>query len=179
MLYYPEVPTNSRMFVAAPNSLDLPFENVYFKSLDNTKLHAYLVLQPQPQLCPTILFFHGNAGNIGHRLPNVKGMFQHLQANIFLLQYRGYGLSEGTPSEAGIYKDAQAALNYLHTRQDIDRARIIVFGRSLGDFILNILLNWNSRGFLESSLSLSGWKWFTLGFFRMLFIVIFHVSMMF
>lgn len=132
MLYYPEVPTNSRMFVAAPNSLDLPFENVYFKSLDNTKLHAYLVLQPQPQLCPTILFFHGNAGNIGHRLPNVKGMFQHLQANIFLLQYRGYGLSEGTPSEAGIYKDAQAALNYLHTRQDIDRARIIVFGRSLG-----------------------------------------------
>lgn len=132
MLYYPEVPPNSRMFVASPNSVNLSFESIYLKSLDNTKLHSYLLLQPQPQLCPTILFFHGNAGNIGHRLPNVRGLFKHLQANIFLLEYRGYGLSEGIPSESGIYKDAQAALNYLHTRQDIDRRRIVIFGRSLG-----------------------------------------------
>jgi len=120
------------MFVASPNSVNLSFESIYLKSLDNTKLHSYLLLQPQPQLCPTILFFHGNAGNIGHRLPNVRGLFKHLQANIFLLEYRGYGLSEGIPSESGIYKDAQAALNYLHTRQDIDRRRIVIFGRSLG-----------------------------------------------
>nr|CAG4642664.1 EOG090X09ZU [Evadne anonyx] len=132
MLYYPDVPPNSRMFVASPNSVNLPFESVYLKSLDNTKLHSYLLLQPQPLLCPTILFFHGNAGNIGHRLPNVSGMYKHLQANVFLLEYRGYGLSEGVPSESGIYKDAQAALNYLQTRQDIDRKRIMLFGRSLG-----------------------------------------------
>ena len=140
MLYYPEVPPNSRLFVAAPSSLNLPFENVYFKSIDNTKLHGYLILQPQPQLCPTILFFHGNAGNIGHRLLNAKGMFEHLQANVFLVEFRGYGFSEGTPSESGIYKDAQGAFNYLHGRQDIDRRRIVIFGRSLGTHLLQCRL---------------------------------------
>ena len=139
MLYYPEVPTNSRMFVASPNSVNLPFESIYLRSLDNTKLHSYLLLQPQPQLCPTVLFFHGNAGNIGHRLPNAKGLYKHLQANVFLVEYRGYGLSEGVPSESGIYKDAQGALNYLHTRQDIDRRRIIIFGRSLGIFQIALI----------------------------------------
>nr|SVE70561.1 EOG090X09ZU [Daphnia similis] len=132
LLYYPEIPLNSRIFVPAPNTLDLPFENVFIKSLDSTKLHAYFIPQPQMQQCATILFFHGNAGNIGHRLPNVKGLFKHLQANLLLVEYRGYGLSEGTPSESGLYRDAQAALNYLLSRQDIDQRKIIIFGRSLG-----------------------------------------------
>ena len=73
------------------------------------------------------------AGNIGHRLSNAKGVYQQMNANILLLEYRGYGLSEGTASEAGLYKDAQAGLNYLHNRQDIDTQRIMVFGRSLGN----------------------------------------------
>nr|CAG4641881.1 EOG090X09ZU [Eurycercus lamellatus] len=141
LLYYPEVPPNSRIFVPAPNSFGLPFESVYIKSLDSTKLHAYFILQPQPQLCKTILFFHGNAGNIGHRLPNAKGLFKHLQANVLLVEYRGYGLSEGVPSESGLYKDAQAALNYLHSRQDIDPRQIIVFGRSLGGAVAIDLAN--------------------------------------
>nr|CAG4648086.1 EOG090X09ZU [Moina brachiata]SVE93142.1 EOG090X09ZU [Moina brachiata] len=132
MLYHPDNPPNSRIFVPAPRILSLPFESVHFKSLDSTKLHGYLILQPQPLECPTVLFFHGNAGNIGHRLPNAKGLFKHLHANVFLVEYRGYGLSDGCPSESGLYKDAQAALNYLLLRQDIDHSRIIVFGRSLG-----------------------------------------------
>lgn len=132
LLYYPEIPPNSRIFVPAPNTVDLPFENVFIKSIDSTKLHAYFIPQPQAHQCPTILFFHGNAGNIGHRLPNARGLFKHLQANILMVEYRGYGLSEGTPSESGLYKDAQAALNYLLNREDIDHRRIIVFGRSLG-----------------------------------------------
>lgn len=133
MLYYPETPSNSHIFVPAPNTVGLPFENITIKSLDSTKLHAFLILQPQPQQCCTILFFHGNAGNIGHRLSNAKGMYRHLKANILLLEYRGYGLSEGVPSESGFYKDAQAAFNYLCSRQDINKDRIIVFGRSLGE----------------------------------------------
>ena len=132
LLYYPEIPQNSRIFVPAPNTIDLPFENLHIKSLDSTKLHAYFIPQPQTAQCPTILFFHGNAGNIGHRLPNIKGLFKHLQANLLIVEYRGYGLSEGNPSESGLYKDAQAALNYLLNRQDIDHRRILVFGRSLG-----------------------------------------------
>nr|CAG4649523.1 EOG090X09ZU [Scapholeberis mucronata]SVE93756.1 EOG090X09ZU [Scapholeberis mucronata] len=132
MLYYPEIPQNSRIFVQAPNTINLPFENLYIKSLDSTKLHAYFLPQPQPLQCPTILFFHGNAGNIGHRLPNIKGLYKNLKANLLIVEYRGYGLSEGNPSESGLYKDAQAALNYLFTRQDVDHTRIFVFGRSLG-----------------------------------------------
>nr|CAG4636358.1 EOG090X09ZU [Eubosmina coregoni]SVE69938.1 EOG090X09ZU [Eubosmina coregoni] len=132
LLYYPEVPQNSRIFVPSPNTFGLPFENLYLKSLDSTKLHAYFIPQPQPHQCPTILFFHGNAGNIGHRLPNAKGLFKHLQVNILLLEYRGFGLSEGKVSEAGLYKDAQAGLNYLFSRQDINHSKIFLFGRSLG-----------------------------------------------
>ena len=142
MLYYPEIPANSRIFVPAPNTLDLPFENVYFKSMDSTKLHGFFIPQPQAHQCATILFFHGNAGNIGHRLPNVKGLFKHLQANIFLVEYRGYGMSEGSSSESGLYTDAQAAFNYLCSRQDIDKTRIVVFGRSLGlTFLRNKILS--------------------------------------
>lgn len=141
LLYYPEIPLNSRIFVPAPNTLDLPFENVFIKSLDSTKLHAYFIPQPQMQQCATILFFHGNAGNIGHRLPNVKGLFKHLQANLLLVEYRGYGLSEGTPSESGLYRDAQAALNYLLSRQDIDQRKIIIFGRSLGNEFFGAIIN--------------------------------------
>ena len=140
LLYYPEVPQNSRIFVPSPNTIGLPFESVYLKSLDSTKLHAYFMPQPEPHKCPTILFFHGNAGNIGHRLPNAKGLFKHLQVNILLLEYRGFGLSEGKVSEGGLYKDAQAGLNYLHTRQDIDHRKIFVFGRSLGKLFFNLYL---------------------------------------
>nr|CAG4650332.1 EOG090X09ZU [Sida crystallina] len=132
ILYYPDTPANSRIYVAAPNTVGLPFESVTLKSLDSTKLHAFFILQPQPASCPTILFFHGNAGNIGHRMANAKGLFKLINANILLLEYRGYGLSEGVPSESGFYKDAQAALNYLSNRTDIDTRRIWVFGRSLG-----------------------------------------------
>nr|CAG4643370.1 EOG090X09ZU [Ilyocryptus agilis] len=112
--------------------------NIYFLVIrivdvpPNSRIFAYLVLQPQPHNCKTIIFFHGNAGNIGHRLPNAKGLYKHLQANIFLVEYRGYGLSEGAPSESGLYKDSQAALNYLQGRQEIDQSQIILFGRSLG-----------------------------------------------
>ena len=85
---------------------------------------------------PTVLYFHGNAGNIGHRLMNVKGFVQMLGCNVCLLEYRGYGHSDGTPSEDGLYMDAQAALDYLVGRPDVDQRKIIVFGRSLGKCII-------------------------------------------
>lgn len=67
------------------------------------------------------------------RLPNVVGLYKLLGANILLLEYRGFGLSEGKPSEGGFYADARAALNYLHSRNDINSKEIILFGRSLGE----------------------------------------------
>ena len=66
------------------------------------------------------------------RLLNVKGLYTSIGCNIALIEYRGYGRSEGSPSEEGIYMDAQAALDFLLTREDLATDKIILFGRSLG-----------------------------------------------
>lgn len=66
------------------------------------------------------------------RLSNVSGFYHKLNINILMVEYRGYGLSEGSPSERGLYVDAQSALDYIMQRTDIDVSKIMVFGRSLG-----------------------------------------------
>src|SRR5205814_3182262 len=76
--------------------------------------------------------FHGNAGNIGHRAHGAKMLHDNVKANVFMIDYRGYGRSGGIASEAGTYEDAAAALRYLKTRKDIDPKRIVFFGQSLG-----------------------------------------------
>lgn len=133
-LFHPEQPANSRLYVASPALLGLPFDNLFLKTKDGVKLNALFLKQHGEVLskAPTVLFLHGNAGNIGHRLVNAKGLYQDSGCNVFMLEYRGYGHSEGTPSEEGFYLDAQSALDYLWTRTDIDRTKIVVFGRSLG-----------------------------------------------
>ena len=101
---------------------------------DGTQLHLFLVKQSgeKSSKVPTVLYLHGNAGNIGHRLVNVQGLYTSIGCNVALLEYRGYGRSEGTPSEEGLCMDAQAALDFLLTRTDINTEKILVFGRSLG-----------------------------------------------
>ena len=76
--------------------------------------------------------FHGNAGNIGHRLPLASMLVKHAGCNVFMLEYRGYGLSTGEPGEAGLAIDAQTALDYLCARAETSQHRIIVYGQSLG-----------------------------------------------
>lgn len=80
----------------------------------------------------TILMFHGNAGNIGHRVPIAKFLEENSACNIFMLEYRGYGLSSGTPNEQGLMIDAQTALEYIRRKNETRHNRIIVFGQSLG-----------------------------------------------
>ena len=103
LLYFPEQPETSRVFVQNPSVLGLPYENLYLKSQDGTRINVILIKQPSlMQACaPTILFCHGNAGNIGHRLVNAKALHSQLCCNVLLLEYRGYGKSEGSPSEHG------------------------------------------------------------------------------
>jgi len=134
LLYHPEQPPHSRVFVPTPTIFNLPFDNLFISARDGTQLHMFLVRQVGEAFsrAPTVLYFHGNAGNIGHRLQNVKGLYSHLGCNVALLEYRGYGRSEGSPSEEGLCMDAQAALDYLQAREDIASDRILVFGRSLG-----------------------------------------------
>lgn len=74
------------------------------------------------------------------RLQNCAGLYHSLHCNILLVEYRGYGLSEGHPSEEGLYLDAKASLDYLFTRNDVNHSEIVVFGRSLGILFLIVYL---------------------------------------
>ncbi|XP_015586343.1 protein ABHD13 isoform X2 [Cephus cinctus] len=134
LLYHPEAPANSRVYVPAPSMYRLPYQSVYTRSGDGTTLHMFFISQPPDKAnkVPTLLFFHGNAGNMGHRLQNIVGLYHSIQCNILMLEYRGFGLSQGAPSEEGLYMDARAGLDYLNSRTDINTNEIIVFGRSLG-----------------------------------------------
>ncbi len=97
LLYHPDMPPTSRVFVPAPSVVGLPFESVYLHAKDKTRLHSFLVKQPPEKMAdaPTVLFLHGNAGNIGHRLVNMQGMHKHMECNVLMLEYRGYGHSDG------------------------------------------------------------------------------------
>lgn len=103
LLYFPEQPESSRVFVQTPSSLQLPFEHVNLTTKDKTNIVAYFIKQPPAVMstAPTLLYFHGNAGNIGHRLHNVQALYHHCGFNILLVEYRGYGKSHGSPSESG------------------------------------------------------------------------------
>ncbi|XP_076246615.1 abhydrolase domain containing 13-like protein Bem46 isoform X3 [Calliopsis andreniformis] len=134
LVYRPEWPANSRVYVPAPSLFDLPYQSIYTRSQDGTMLHMFFISQPKDKVkkVPTLLFLHGNAGNMGHRLQNAVGLYRNIQCNILMLEYRGYGLSQGSPSEEGLYMDARAGIDYLFSRTDINTNEIIVFGRSLG-----------------------------------------------
>ncbi|OWR42000.1 protein ABHD13 [Danaus plexippus] len=133
LLFYPNDPPDSRAFVLQPSNYKLPYESVKIKTRDGYKIHMFFIRQlTNSNHKPTMIFFHGNAGNMGQRLSNVSGFYHKLGINILLVEYRGYGLSEGTPSEQGLYIDAQTAFDYIMQRDDIDRTKIIIFGRSLG-----------------------------------------------
>jgi pimeloyl-ACP methyl ester carboxylesterase len=112
----------------------MEYENIAVDSPDGVRCHAWLILQPEEvrKTAPTILYLHGNAGNIGMRLPLLHALFTKLAVNVMALDYRGYGRSKGTPSEAGLTLDATTALAYLGTRADIDAEKVVIFGRSLG-----------------------------------------------
>ncbi|XP_035250063.1 protein ABHD13 [Anguilla anguilla] len=134
LLYFPEQPPSSRLYVPMPTGI--PHENVFIRAKDGVRLNLLLLRHagegPAPGSGPTIIYFHGNAGNIGHRVPNALLMLVNLKANVALLDYRGYGKSEGEPGEEGLQLDAQAALDFVCARPDLDRGRVVLFGRSLG-----------------------------------------------
>ncbi|KAJ6791427.1 protein bem46-like [Iris pallida] len=132
LVYVPAPPGLPKAYALTPARLRLDYEDVWLRSADGVRLHAWFIKLFPSCEGPTILFFQENAGNIAHRLEFVRIMLQRLHCNVFMLSYRGYGASDGYPSQHGIIKDAQAALDHLAERNDIDTSRIIVFGRSLG-----------------------------------------------
>jgi len=137
LLYHNDNPPNSRLYVQSlshPNSKNMGFESVQMVTEDYVTLHGYLlkVEEANPQNYPTIVYVHGNAGNIGHRLPNATEMVVKLGCNVLLVEYRGYGKSTGTPSEQGLYLDVKAAITFIKYHVELNESPIILFGRSLG-----------------------------------------------
>ena len=127
-LYFP-----SRSIATTPQADGLAYEEVRFPATDGVTLHGWLV--PAAGARTTLLWFHGNAGNIGDRVHNIGYLHRLLQANVFIFDYRGYGQSDGTRfdlSEEATYRDGAGAVAYLRSRQDLAHTRLVYFGRSLG-----------------------------------------------
>ena len=110
-----------------PASLGLQFEKIRFKTSDGLTLYGWHIPGPSKT---TLVWFHGNAGNISDRLANIFEFQHNLGVNIFIFDYRGYGLSEGSPSEKGTYLDGDAAIKYITSHESTDPSRLVFFGRS-------------------------------------------------
>jgi fermentation-respiration switch protein FrsA (DUF1100 family) len=126
MLYLADVP--GRTLDRTPADIDIDYEDVSIETSDGIRLHGWFVPGSGDRV---LLFFHGNAGNISHRLESIR-QFLRLGLSVLIIDYRGYGQSEGRTSEQGIYRDAEAAWRYLVENRDTPQERIIVFGRSMG-----------------------------------------------
>ena len=134
LVYYPNKGNDS----TTPDAYGLQYDDVTFRTEDGLNLNGWFV--PGKKSSPddnlhTLLWFHGNAGNINRRLDNIKMLHDRVPANVFIIDYRQFGKSEGKISEQGTYLDAKAALSYLHSRKDINNEKIIFFGRSLGSAV--------------------------------------------
>jgi hypothetical protein len=127
LLYYPDMP--GRELEATPADVGLAYEDVALQTRDGVRLHAWFIPVEQPRA--SVLFCHGNAGNISHRLDSIR-LLHSLGLQVLIFDYRGYGRSEGTASEKGSYRDVDAAWHYLLEVRDLPEAGIIIFGRSLG-----------------------------------------------
>ncbi|CAZ85894.1 unnamed protein product [Tuber melanosporum] len=134
LIYPRSIPEGSRTKVPTPDEFGVEnWEHVELKTPDGESLKCYFLRgQRRMDMGVTVLFMHGNAGNIGHRLPIARVFSEEMGANIFILSYRGYGLSSGRPCEKGLNVDAQVALEYLLKRSDTKNNKIVVYGQSLG-----------------------------------------------
>jgi hypothetical protein len=123
-IYFP-----SHDMASHPGMIGLTYEDIYFDTEDKIKLNAWYIPAKNP--IATLLFCHGNAGNISHRLDSIR-IFNELNLNVFIFDYRGYGKSKGKISEQGSYIDAKAAYDYILSHFEQDKNKIVIFGRSLG-----------------------------------------------
>ena len=123
-IYFP-----SRVIEATPTSAGLEYEDVALTTSDGVGISAWFVPHPEPKA--TILFFHGNAGNNGDRVDTLRALHS-FGVNVLIVDYRGYGTSQGSPSEAGTYRDAQASWEYLTRVRGLAPSSIVLMGESLG-----------------------------------------------
>lgn len=126
MIYFSNVGAGSG---GTPADVGLPYDDVIFETADGLRLHGWYISAEKSRA--VMLFMHGNAGDITHRLDSIS-LFHDLGLSVFIFDYRGYGESEGKTDEQGTYRDAEAAWHYLVEERGIEPERVVIFGRSLG-----------------------------------------------
>ena len=126
LAYYPEV---GREMYSTPRQHGMDYEALTLDTADGERLDAWFV--PAPGAHGVVLFLHGNAGNLSHRMDSIA-MFHRLGYAVLIFDYRGYGRSSGKPSEAGLHGDAETAWAYLTRARGIAPENIVLFGESLG-----------------------------------------------
>ncbi|PPQ80128.1 hypothetical protein CVT25_001427 [Psilocybe cyanescens] len=152
-LIYPSAfPPGSRTEVARPSDFELPYEDLELKTSDDVTLRCYLLPQKKdvghggtymdiPQSVtedefissrPTVIMFHGNGGNMGHRIPLAGIFYRKMRCNVLMMCYRGYGHSDGSPSEKGKFLRLLTVLDYLTSNPTLKRTSIILYGQSIG-----------------------------------------------
>ena len=141
LLYYPNQP--SRELTSTPADIGLAYQSVELTSTDGLHIHGWFL--PAAEARGVVLFCHGNAGNISHRLESLK-IFHDLGLAVLIFDYQGFGQSQGKPSEQGTYDDVEAAWNYLTQERGIPAKDIVIFGRSLGAAIAAQLASRHQTG---------------------------------
>lgn len=124
LIYHP-----SSSIYQTPADHGMDYEEVWLDTDDGERIHGWFVKADNPK--GTLLFFHGNAGNNADRVQSIE-QFISIGVNVFIIDYRGYGKSSGSPSEEGLYEDARTAMRYLTDEREIPFFEIVIFGRSLG-----------------------------------------------
>ncbi|CCF56287.1 hypothetical protein KAFR_0A08530 [Kazachstania africana CBS 2517] len=129
-LVYPSWAQGARKYVDTPASRGLPYERVVLASKDGVQIEAYDLQNKNST--STVLILCPNAGNIGYFIPVIELFYKQLGTSVFIYSYRGYGHSEGSPSEAGLKRDADRVLSYLSTNDFHKKRKLVLYGRSLG-----------------------------------------------
>ncbi len=145
LVYFP-----MKAMAATPAAIGLRYEDVILETAAGTTVHGWYL--PGRENARTLLFLHGNAGNISHRLDSLH-LFHQLGLNVLIIDYSGFGRSGGKPGEQQTYEDARLAWRYLTDTRGVAPARIVIFGRSLGGGVATWLASRETPGglILESS----------------------------
>ncbi|OAD02299.1 hypothetical protein MUCCIDRAFT_153332 [Mucor lusitanicus CBS 277.49] len=150
LIYPASYPEGSRQEVAVPSDFGMQYTEENLKTKDGINLKSYIILQSsteQAKRSPTILYFHANAGNMGHRLPIAKVLYDRFNCNVVMLSYRGYGKSDGSPNEKGLKIDAQTMLDYVREHPILQHTPLVAYGQSIGGAVAIDLVSRNEDSF--------------------------------
>jgi uncharacterized protein len=130
--------------------LGLRFEDANFHAADGTPLHGWYV--PKEHAKATVLFCHGNGGNVTHRIHALEMLHERSGVSVLCFDYRGYGRSGGKPSEEGVLADARAARAWLAAREKIPESEVVLLGESLGGAVaVDLAANDGARALIIDS----------------------------